>query len=217
MPVALPRRLGQNRVMPKCLLLLLLPALAFGQATPNSITITAVRNSDLKPDQVVFEIDVATPIASTRDDAVAALDGTNITIANFTGVRTNQIYNGNQLQTQLVWTFGLTADLASMKDTVGVLSAAQQRLAGKNSGITMSFFVEGTQVSARLAQTQPCAVADLISDARAQAQKLADSARMGLGSILAISGAATSTVGGFGSIVTTPVCTLTVRFSLGAF
>jgi uncharacterized protein YggE len=203
--------------MKMCLLLLLLPALAVGQATQNSVTVTASRSSDLKPDQVVFEIDVATPLTSTRDDAIAALDGTNITISNFTGVRTNQIYNGNQVQMQLVWTFGLTADLANMKDTVGTLSAAQQRLAAKNSGISMSFFVQGTQVSPRLAQTQTCVAADLIADARAQAQKLADSARMALGSILSISGAATSTVGGFGSLVTTPVCTLTVRFSLGAF
>jgi uncharacterized protein YggE len=199
------------------LLLLLLPVLAIGQTTQNSVTVTASRSSDLKPDQVVFEVDVATPLTSTRDDAIAALDGTNITIANSTGVRTNQIYNGNQVQMQLVWTFGLTADLANMKDTVGTLSAAQQRLAAKNSGISMSFFVQGTQVSSRLAQTQTCVVTDLISDARTQAQKLADSARMALGSILSISGAATSTVGGFGSLVTTPVCTLTVRFSLGAF
>lgn len=203
--------------MGKRLLLFVLPALVFGQTIQNSVTVTASRTSDLKPDQVVFEVDVTTPISSSRDDAVSALEGTNVTAANFSGIRTTQTYSGSQPQTQLVWSFSVTADLANMKDTVAMLSAAQQRLAAKNNGLSISFSVQGTQVSPRLAQTQQCAVGDLISDARAQAQKLATSAGMSLGSILSISGATSTTAAGFGSVIQAPVCTLTVRFSLGAF
>jgi uncharacterized protein YggE len=201
------------------LFLLLLPVLAFGQATQNSITVTASRNSNLQPDQVVLEADVTGPISLTRDQAIGALDGTGITTANSTGVRTTQVYSApqNQAQTQLVWSFTLTADLASLKDTIGMLSAAQQRLAAKDNGLSMSFYVQGTQVSARLAQSQQCVLSDLIADARAQGQKIANAAGMSLGSILSVSSATSTTAAGFGSIISTPVCTLTVRFSLGAF
>jgi hypothetical protein len=183
------------------------------------VTVTATRTTNLQPDQVVFEVDVTGPITSARDQALAALEGTGITAANSTGVRTAQTYSGaqNQPQTQLVWSFTLAADLASMKDSAGMLSAAQQRVAARNNGFSISFYVQGTQVSPHLAQTQQCVISDLIADARGQAQKLAAAAGVSLGSILSMSSATSTTAAGFGSVISTPACTLTVRFSLGAF
>ena len=194
------------------MLLLLLPAVAFGQLTPNSVTVSANRNANLTPDQVILGVDLTGPTSTTRDDAVAALDGTGITAANYSSVRTSQTYSGSQPQTVIVWSFSLTVDFSAMKDTLAQLSAAQARLATKNNGLSMAYSVNGTQVSARLAQQTQCVLADLISDARAQAQKLASAAGMSLGSILALSSTASPT----GSTAV-PVCTLTAKFALGAF
>ena len=62
---------------------------------------------------------------------------------------------------------------------------------------------------------------DLIADARAQALKLSAAAGMGLGAILAISGGTVgpdpSGLGLFAAPVFYPVCSLTVKFALGAF
>lgn len=194
------------------MLLLLLPAVAFGQLTPNSVTVTANRNANLTPDQVIIGVDVTGPTSTTRDDAVAALDGTGITAANYSSVRTSQTYTGSQPQTVIVWSFSLTVDFSAMKDTLAQLSAAQARLSTKNNGLSMAYSVSGTQVSARLAQQTQCVLSDLISDARAQAQKLATAAGMSLGSILALSSTATPS-----SSTSVPVCTLTAKFALGAF
>jgi uncharacterized protein YggE len=203
--------------MRQSLLLLLLCPLAFGQLTPNSVTVTASRNLTLAPDQIVFEIDVTAPVTSTRDDVIAALDSSAITTANFSGVRTAQIYVASQPQTQLVWSFNLTADLSAMKDTVGMLTSLQQRVAARKNGMSVSFSVVGTQVSTRAVQSLQCVIGDLLADARAQAQKLAGAAGMSVGPILAMASAAPSTAAAVVSPVAVPACTLTVKFALGGF
>ena len=64
--------------------------------------------------------------------------------------------------------------------------ALQQAIAKANNGLTLSFYISGLQVSDALAQLQTCPFADLISDARAQAQKLAQAAGLSAGPILSI-------------------------------
>jgi hypothetical protein len=199
--------------------LFLLPALALCQTPPNSVTVTASRNTNVAPDQAVISVSVNTSLNGTMDDAIAALQGSGITAANFTGVSTVQTIAGTQTVTQLAWSFNLIVDLASLKTAFATLTGVQQALAAKKNGMTMSFSIFGTQVSQKLAQSQPCSLTDLMADARSQAAQLASAASMSIGPVLAVSGgtasSATSAGGSaFLSGVSLPVCSLTVKFAL---
>ena len=199
--------------------LLLLPFLAFAQTTPNSVTVTASRNPTVSPDQALVSASVNTPTTASLDDAVAALQGAGITSANFSSLSTVQTFVGQKTITQLQWSFALTPDLTALKTTLATLTGIQQAVAAKNNGTSVTFSVQGTQVSQKAAQAQPCSLADIMSDARAQAAKLAGAANMTVGSVLAVSGAtvsAATSIGGnaFAQGAATPVCSLTVKFAL---
>jgi uncharacterized protein YggE len=182
--------------------LLIFTGAALAQVTSSSVTVTASRSTNLQPDQVVFGVAVTTPVTGTRDDAVNALGGSGITAANFTGVYTNTLYPSgtNTPLNVLQWNFSLTASISDLKTTVGLLTTVASGAAKKNNGISVSFSIQGTQVSAQLAQSQPCPIAGLISDARTQAQTLANAAGVTLGGILAMSSPGSA-------------CVLTVKFS----
>jgi uncharacterized protein YggE len=60
-------------------------------------------------------------------------------------------------------------------------------MAKQGSGFSLSFFAQGLQVSPQLQQSQSCPEADLMSDARGQAQKVATAAGVSAGSILSMS------------------------------
>jgi uncharacterized protein YggE len=198
--------------------ILLLPVCALAQTPPNSVTVTASRNTNPTPDQAILSVAVNTATTALLDDAVAALQGSGISTANFTGVSTVQVSSGRQSITQLQWSFTLTTDLSALKTTFQTLTGVQQAVAAKNNGTSVSFSVQGTQVSQKLAQSQPCSLTDVISDARAQATKLASAAGMTVGAVLAVSGAATSTAVGGGNAFSlspsVPACSLTVKFAL---
>ena len=106
-----------------------------------------------------------------------------------------------------------------MKSTIGLLSAVQASNAKKNNGTSIAFAVQGTQYSAQAIQAQQCAAADLLADARAQAQKLASAAGKTVGSVLAISGSsqATPTSAVISSATYLPSCSMTVKFQLAGF
>jgi uncharacterized protein YggE len=116
-----------------------------------------------------------------------------------------------------------------MKATVTALTNLQQSIMQANSGFTLSFSVQGAQISTSLLQSQACNIAGLIADATAQAQKLASAAALSLGSILAMSTSTSIQVannsvpvaipGGFvSSPLTVPQgCALTVKFSVTRF
>ena len=210
--------------MVKRFLFLVIAAAAYAQTTPNSVTVTASRASTLQPDQIVFSIAVDTGMEATRDDVASALQPAGITLANFSSVNTVQRQSGAVLE----WGFGLAVPIANMKSTVTLLTGLQQSLAQKKGGFTMSFSVQGTQVSQQAQQSQPCSVSDLISDARAQAQKMASAAGVSLGPILALS-TSTSTPAPGGDAFAAgyyyqssvysnpPACSMTVKFALGGF
>lgn len=116
------------------------------------------------------------------DQVVAALSGLGITDASLTGE-----FSTNP--TTLSWNFSYTAPLSSLTAAVGSITKLQQAIAQSNSGLTLTFTVEGTQVSQQLRQAQACSNSDLIADATAQAQKLAAAAGLSLGPILRFSNA----------------------------
>ncbi len=201
----------------RTLLVLVFTGLALGQVTPNSVTVNATRNASVQPDQVVFGVFVDTPSDAARDDVIAALQGSGITLANFSSVRSFQGVNTDQTVTTLEWSFYLTAALSTMKSTTGLLSAVQKSVAESKPGFKMFFGVEGTQTSPQAAQqAQPCPLSDLVADARAQAQKMASAAGGSVGAILGISSATlnTNAANPLVQVGSYPICSLTVKFAL---
>jgi uncharacterized protein YggE len=198
-----------------CLLVLILAGSAIAQ---NSLTVTASRPTNATADLVVLTVDVLTPSDAGREDVFAALQGSIVTPANFRGVQTT--YPTSSIQGALDWSFTVTAPLGNFKITITQLQALQQLVAQKKNGMSVSFSVAGTQLSAQAQQGLTCAVADLLSDARAQAQKMAVAAGAGVGNVLAMSGATvTQPASGslFSSPMSVPSCTLTVKFALTGF
>jgi hypothetical protein len=149
-------------------------------------------------------------VSTTLGDVLAVLQGSGITLANFSNVTTSPLLSfiapaPNLLtppQPSIEWGFRLTVPLGSTKDTVAALTQLQQSIAQSKNGLTLSFQIQGTQVSPQTPQSQPCVAADLIADARAQAQKTAGSTGLTVLSILSMSG-------------TTSGCSVTVKFAVG--
>jgi hypothetical protein len=157
-----------------------------GVVVGQSITVTASRTIYGQPDQVLFEVDVNSGLDASLDTVVAALAGSGITGSNLSSVYAQTPDLGSRAgifqPLRLDWTFTLSAPLSKLKDTIASLTALQQTIAQKNAGLSMTFGVTGTQAS-----PQQCSTPDLIADARAQAQKLANAAGVNVGPILAVS------------------------------
>ena len=175
---------------------------AFAQLDSNSITVTASRTSaSARPDQALFSVVVTSSVDASLDDVIALLPGTGISAANLQALDESPIYSGSSgppIET-LNWRFSFNAPLAKNKDTITMLTNLQATIAKNNNGVTMSFSIQGTQSTL---QPQTCSLSDLLTDARTQAQKLADGAGGSVGNILAMSSP------------TGAVCFLTVRFAL---
>ncbi len=213
--------------------LVLFAPLAFGQLDSNSVTVTASRGASLQADQAVFGVFVNSGLNAGLDDVLAALQGSGITLANFSGVSETSVFLSvpppNQAPVPMLeWAFGLSVPLSKLKDTFAALTTAQQNIAKKNIGLSLTFRVQGTQVSQQLLQQQTCSLTDLLADARAQAQKLATAAGLNIGTVLAISSFASATVpssvvsfisssGFFSPSVAPPTCSATVKFQLLRF
>jgi uncharacterized protein YggE len=164
-------------------LLLLVTAPVFGQLTPHTITISATSSTYLQPDSVVFGLSVTAGPATTLDQIVASLSSLGVTSSSLTSV------NNTSDPPNLQWNFNLAEPLASLTATIGTLTKLEQTITQNNSGLTLSFSVEGTQVSQQLQQSQTCSNANLIADATAQAQQLATAAGLTLGPVLQLSNA----------------------------
>jgi hypothetical protein len=178
-----------------------------GQVTQSSITATASRDLTVQPDEVAFSVRVDSPLAATLNTVIAAVASAGITQANFTGVSAySTSFNINQLS----WTFSLSAPLSQMKNVIDQLNALSTAVAKSNSGLTVSFYVNQTRVSQKLADMQTCPASDLLTDARSQAQKMADVAQLTLGNLLALS-VPTKIAG------TVPTCTITAKFAAAPY
>jgi uncharacterized protein YggE len=158
----------------------------FGQLEPNAIIITATRTNAIQPDQVLIGLNVQSPTTAGLDDITGALTGAGISGANFMQVSTFLSQTGLQSQTGLVWSFTLTAPLSKLSATLTQLVSAQQTISGNNAGLTLTFYVEGMQISPQLQQSQPCSQATLLADAQAQAKQVAAVAGVTAGAILSM-------------------------------
>ena len=158
-----------------CLILLLAAAPAFAQLETDTISVTASRLVVLQPDQTVFLVYAVSGPTRNLDEVLAALAGTGITAANLESVRSD-------VEGRLQWSFTLPVLFAKVPSTIATLTGLQDGVRGVVNNV--SFGVQGTQVSEQARQAQSCKEADLISDAQAQAQKLAVAAGYSLGPIL---------------------------------
>jgi hypothetical protein len=170
----------------------------------------------------VYSIYVRTGVDASLEDAIAAVQGVGVTASNFQYLQWNVTFDDTTpaMRNVLDWYFSITAPLSAAKSTVTQLAALQQSAAKAGNGISITFTIQGLQVSPQLAQSQPCSLNGLLADARAQAAKLAASAGTSVGSVLAISGftGATDTLSNpFASTASIPVCSVTVKFALGGF
>src|SRR5437016_5851611 len=100
-------------------------ALAFGQLDSNTVTVTASRTSNPQPDQAVFVVTVQSGLSTTLGDVLAALQGSGITLADFSGVGGySSLRSVFPIPPDLLtlpppgieWAFRLTAPLGSTKD-----------------------------------------------------------------------------------------------------
>jgi uncharacterized protein YggE len=76
--------------------------------------------------------------------------------------------------------------LAKLSATLSQVLSADQMVSGNNSGLTLTFSVQGRQVSQQLQQSQPCSQAALFADAQAQAKQMAAAAGVSAGPILSM-------------------------------
>lgn len=182
---------------------------AFAQLDSNSITVTASRSpGNGRPDQTIYSVQIYAGLETGLDDVLAALQSLGISAASFQTL--SALSSGSPPMPTLDWSFQLVAPFAKNKDTITALANLQQTIEKKKNGMSMSFYIVGTQPSA----PQSCSQSDLIADARAQAQKLADGAGVNVGNILAISSATASNGSSLQQWFNTTPCALTVKFAL---
>src|SRR5260370_36418585 len=106
---------------------------AVGQVA-NSVTVKGSRNPNPQPDQIVLAVAVDSGLDVSRDQVLAALQGSGITLANFQRVFTVQQYSTSSRTylSLLEWTFSLPTALSDLKSTAVMLSTGQANIA-KNS------------------------------------------------------------------------------------
>src|SRR5260370_32877370 len=166
------------RNIPLILALLAFASLISAQTDSNSVTVTASRTTTIQADQALFSVTVTSDLNTSLDDVLAALQGSGITIANFSGLYTSQYGSPisapdpNLPPPMLQWSFGIVSPLSKIKDTIGSLTTLQQNVGKRNNGLSLSFQVQGSQTSAAAQQSQACSLSDLIADARAKPQKM---------------------------------------------
>jgi hypothetical protein len=191
-----------------CTVALLTCAVGYGQLDSNTVTVAASRTLTIQPDQVFFYVAVNSGIGTTLNTVLAALQPVGITATNFSSVSTGTFSTGVIQMASVQWSFTLAAPFADMQTTVAALTSLQQSVMQNNSGLTLSFSLGGTQVSQQLQQMQVCPLSGLLSDAQAQAQKLANVAGFSVGTVVAMSSSTSIPSGA------TLVCSMTVEFSL---
>jgi uncharacterized protein YggE len=170
------------------------PAVLGQQMEPHTITITASSNQYVAPDQVVFSVSLTTPINVTLDQVVATLAPLGITAADLQSASTPYdggvfLPGGSLPGPSIVWTFTLPAPIASLSGTLKALLAFQA-----NNSALQYFSIVGTQVSAQAAAAQVCPLSSLLTDAQAQAQKVAATANLTVGPVLALSNSSSANV-----------------------
>lgn len=157
------------------LILVIAGSPVWAQLETDTITIEASRQVNLQPDQIVFSVQVLAPKTAGLDEVLAKVAGTGIAAADLTSV-----YNSSN--DNFSWVFSLPVPVSQAGATATVLTRLQQQ-----SQRTVQFYAQETRVSPALQQSQGCSQANLVSDARTQAQNLAAATGFSVGPVLAVS------------------------------
>jgi uncharacterized protein YggE len=173
------------------ILLAAVESLAFGQLESDTLTVSVSQSVNLQPDQAVFAIPLITAASTSLDEVVASLKGAGITAANLSSV-------GLLREHTLYLIFTVAVPFSKIPSTAAQLTAQK-----------IAFYVQGSQVSPALQQAQQCPITNLMTDAKAQAKRVADAAELVAGDVLALSGGSPSISG-----LPIPVPTAVVRDNL---
>ena len=165
-------------------LALLCGSLGWAQLQTNSIEITTTRTLTATPDQVTFNIWVDTGFGYSLSDVLNAISSVGITADNFAGLSSPFLYIVGSAHYSLEWDFSLTVPLSKASSTMAQLASLAVKTA-RIDALLISFGLQGVSTSPTNQPT--CAISDLVADATAQAQALADAANVRLGPVLAIS------------------------------
>lgn len=167
--------------------LLILPLAAFGELDDNTLTVTSSRALTFQPDQVVISVTASFESTAVLDDVLPAVQSAGVTLANLSGVYTynTPVTLGPNRQTN-EWFFVLQVPFSNLGSELTAL-ATLQRSIQKNPARSLSYYVQGTQVSPQLSATGVCPYTALFQDAGAQAHTLASAAGVMLGPVVAIS------------------------------
>ena len=203
--------------------------LAFAQLDSNSISVTATRYMTALPDQAVFAVEVTAAPDVTLTQMLTPLQKVGIGVENLDGIGLDFSAGLRPPDGRFAWTwsFSLPVPLSNMQDTARALAALAQSPDTASRGLRVSFFVAGVSASAARLSSLECPAAQLIADARAQAQKMASAAGSTVGPILGVSqapvaipraaflsGIPASRISAW--FDTTPAaCAITVKFRLG--
>jgi uncharacterized protein YggE len=193
-----------------------------GQVTSadRTVTVTASRNTSVTPDLAAYNVELLTPIDISFEEVLAVVAEAGITAADFNSLYTTQRSEpegrGTVTRNYLDWSFTFTAPLSNLKSAVAKLTALTTSVTQKNKGMSASYSMRGTQTSPKALSALNCGAAELLSDARTQAQKLAAGAGLSIGSVVSFSGASmvTPAAGAFSSGTVQPSCTLSVTFAV---
>ena len=193
---------------------LVLVSAAFGQinTTNNSVTVTAGPSQTVPPDQVTFSVTIESGLSLSFNDLIAALKGSGLSATNFVNVYSSQQYSStsNRPFTVLEWNFQVAAPLSGVKAETAVLKGLQTSL----KPLTLTYSAQA--LTSTQAQIQACALSDLVSGARTQAQQLATAANLVLGNVAAMATYISTRIGPTAPLpYVAPACSLTMTFGGG--
>ena len=205
----------------KLCLALLCSSLGWAQLQTNSIEITASRTLNAIPDQASFDVQVATGFGASLSDVVNDLSSVGITAADFASLSPAFLFVSRP-NYSLEWDFIFTVPLSNAPSILNQLTALTNKTA-RISPVSISFDLLG--VSTSQANQPMCPINDLVADATAQAQILANAANLRLGPILAISNQSSTLPGTFSDVFSfgiipilrlspSQACTATVKFGI---
>ncbi len=145
-------------------------SLALAQLDSDTLTVSVSQSYNLKADQVRFSADVNTGVNTNLDEVVTKLKSAGITTAIFSDL------SSDAEPPALHWFFTLSVPISEIKATIAQLT-----------GLKIMFYIQGLEISQQMRDAQPCSMSNLIASAQAQAKKMAASAELAVGDVLALS------------------------------
>jgi len=222
MPGALVRLTSSNTVCA------LTTSFALGApSSTSSITVTTTDAVPTPPDQAAIYIYITSGPAGSLADISAALTDAGVTGATFAGISQLPLQAAPVDLMDLTWKFTETVPLANLKDTFAQLTTAARTISEGNSGLRLTFGAAGLSFS----QLPVCPQAELLSEAKSQAQNVATAAGVNAGPVLSLSAPALATAPAFVAAIfgavtiydplsapsmplQTPTCSLTAQFQM---